>query len=170
MVSEETTSPVPVRKTVMVKATQERAFRVFTSGIDAWWPRSHHIGEGVSKGGVLEGWPGGRCYSIQEDDAQCDWGSILVWEPPQRFVMAWKVSPDWRYEPDLAKASEVEVRFTAEEGGFTRVDLEHRHFERHGAGVKAMRDAVDSPGGWNGMLQLYRAEAERVEREEGGMA
>lgn len=113
------------------------------------------------KRNIIEGRVGGRCYSEQLDNTECDWGSILVWDPPRRFVIAWQVTPDWNYEPDLAKSSEVEVRFTPEPEGFTRVDLEHRYFERHGVGADIMRTAIDHPGGWNGMLQLFRAEAER---------
>ena len=82
-----------------------------------------------------------------------------MWEPPQRFVMAWQVSQTWGYEPDLAKTSEVEVRFTPEPDGSTRVDLEHRHFERHGDGWEAMRTTIDSPGGWGSLLALYAEKA-----------
>jgi uncharacterized protein YndB with AHSA1/START domain len=152
----------PVRRSVTVKANAERAFRVFTEGIDTWWPRSHHIGNSPLKKQVMEPRPGGRCYGQQMDGTDCEWGRILVWEPPHRFVMAWQITHAWGYEPDLAKSSEVEVRFTPEADGSTRVDLEHRHFERHGAGGQDMRNGVDTPQGWNGMLQLYR---EQVERE-----
>jgi uncharacterized protein YndB with AHSA1/START domain len=154
-------SQIPVRKSIRVKATAERAFQVFTEGIDTWWPRSHHIGKSPMKRIILEGRPGGRCYSDQVDDTECDWGSVLVWDPPQRFVIAWQISPNWQFEPDLAKSSEVEVRFTPEAGGFTRVDLEHRHFERHGAGAESMRTAVDHSDGWNGLLRLF---GDRVEQ------
>jgi hypothetical protein len=72
------------------------------------------------------------------------------------------VSPAWQYEPDLAKSSEVEICFTAVPDGSTRVDLEHRFFERHGAGSDAMRAAIDSPNGWTGLLELFRAQAEAI--------
>jgi uncharacterized protein YndB with AHSA1/START domain len=61
------------------------------------------------------------------------------------------------------KSSEVEVRFTPESDGTTRVDLEHRHFERMGAGWESMREMVDSQGGWGGTLQLFAAQAEKQE-------
>ena len=153
------TSVAPVRKSITVKAGAERAFEVFTQGIDTWWPRTHHIGKSPMKKAIIEGRAGGRCYSEQVDGTDCDWGEVLVWEPPRRFVMAWKITHQWGYEPDAKKASEVEVRFTPVEGGSTRVDLEHRYFERHGAGGAVMRSAVDSTGGWNDLLQLYAAQA-----------
>lgn len=156
------TSGKSVRKTVTVRAGIDRAFQVFTEGIDTWWPRGHHIGKSPMTKAILEGRSGGRCYSEQADGTECDWGSVLVWEPPKRFVMAWQVSPTWQYEPELAKSSEVEVRFTAEPDGSTRVDLEHRCFERHGAGFESMRNATDSPQGWNGLLELFRARAEQI--------
>jgi hypothetical protein len=153
----------PVRKSITVKANADRAFRVFTEGIDAWWPRGHHIGKSPMKKAIIEGRAGGRCFSQQIDGTDCDWGQILVWEPPHRFVMAWQVTPAWGYEPDVAKSSEVEVRFTAEADGVTRVDLEHRHFARHGAGWDAMRTAVDDPNGWTGLLELFHGRVEEAE-------
>jgi uncharacterized protein YndB with AHSA1/START domain len=115
------------------------------------------------KRSIIEGRSGGRCYTEQIDGTECDWGTILVWDPPRRFVMAWQISPTWQYEPDVAKSSEVEVRFTPEGDGLTRVDLEHRYFERHGAGAEAeaVRSAVDSAQGWDGLLQLFRAQADQ---------
>jgi hypothetical protein len=75
-------------------------------------------------------------------------------------VIAWKINLQWQYEPDLAKASEVEVSFTPQGDGSTRVDLEHRHFERHGEGWEKMRTTVDAGMGWGTLLQLYGARAE----------
>jgi len=149
----------PVRKSITVKADAARAFRVFTAEYDSWWPRTHHIGKTPMTRAILEGRAGGRCYTEHEDGSECDWGTVLAWEPPHRLVIAWQVHGDWTYQPDVAKSSEVEVRFTPEPGGLTRVDLEHRHIERHGSTAAAMRASVDSPNGWTGILQLF---AERV--------
>ena len=151
----------PVRKSITVKASAARAFEVFTAGIDLWWPRSHHIGKVPMKRCIIEGHAGGRCYSEQTDGTACDWGEITEWEPPRRFVMAWKINAQWQYEPDLAKSSEVEVRFTSLADGSTRVDLEHRNFERMGAGWETMRGMVDAEGGWGGLMQLFATEAEK---------
>jgi len=156
------TYDTPVRKTITVKATAEHAFHVFTEDFDTWWPRSHHIGKSPMKKAIIEGYPGGRCYSEQADGTDCPWGQILVWEPPRRFVMAWQINAQWKYEPDLAKSSEVEIIFTSEPGGLTRVDLEHRHFERMGAGGATMRTGVDSPGGWGTLLQRFAAQLEQA--------
>lgn len=147
----------PVRRSITVKASVERAFRVFTAEYDTWWPRSHHIGKSPMKKAIIEGRSRGRCYTEQEDGTECDWGTVLVWEPPHRFVMAWQITHEWGYEPDLSKSSEVEIRFISEPGGFTRVDLEHRHFERHGEGGATMRKAVDSSGGWGELMELFAA-------------
>ncbi len=148
-----------VHKTITVQAGAERAFSVFTDDIDSWWPRSHHIGKMPMQKAVIEGWPGGRCYSEQVDGSECPWGRVLVWEPPARLVFAWQIGADWQYEPDLAQSSEVEVRFTPQPDGSTRVDLEHRNLERMRVGGQAMRTAVDSPGGWDGLLQMYAGRA-----------
>lgn len=154
-----TTTEAPVRKSITVKASVERSFQVFTEGIDTWWPRTHHIGKSPMKKAIIEPHAGGRCYSEQVDGTDCDWGKVLVWDPPHRFVMAWQIDHKWGYEPNLAKCSEVEVRFTPEPDGSTRVDLEHRNFERHGEGWETMRTSVDSTGGWGGLLSLFAERA-----------
>lgn len=153
-------SNVPVRKSITVNATPEHAFRVFTDDIDSWWPRAHHIGKSPMKRIIVEPRVGGRCYTQQMDGTDCDWGSVLAWEPPRRFVMAWQITPQWTFQPDLAQSSEVEVRFTPLGNGATRVDLEHRHLDRHGPGAAAMRNAVGAPDGWQGSLSLFATRAE----------
>ena len=159
-------SDAPVYKTIVVKTSAERAFRAFTRDIDSWWPRSHHIGKSPMKKVVLEGAAGGRCYSEHADGTQCDWGTVLVWEPPRRLVIGWQITHEWSYEPDLARSSEVEIRFEPQPDGSTRVDLEHRLLGRHGPGAAAIRTAVDSPNGWTGVLRLFAARAEERRTEE----
>ncbi len=154
---------IPVRKSITVRASVERSFRVFTDQIDTWWPRTHHIGKVPMKKTIVESRAGGRCYSEQVDGSECDWGTVLVWEPPRRFVMAWQIDHTWGYQPDLAKSSEVEVIFTPTADGGTQVDLEHRFFDRMGAGGEAMRVAVGNPGGWGSLLQLFAERAEGTE-------
>jgi uncharacterized protein YndB with AHSA1/START domain len=150
----------PVRKSIRVRATAERAFHVFTTEMDSWWPRTHHIGSSPMKRVVIEARPGGSIYTEQEDGTSCHWGSVLRWEPPHRFVMAWQINPDWHYEPDLAKCSEVEVRFTPADDGTTLVELEHRNLQRHGGACATMRGQVDSEGGWGSLLTLFGARAD----------
>ena len=149
-----------VRKSITVAASVERAFDVFTSGFDSWWPRTHHIGTSPLEKAVIEPGVGGRCYGRSVDGTDCPWGRVVAWDPPHRFAFAWQINGQWQYEPDLAKSSEVEVRFTALADGTTRVDLEHRRLDRHGADEEAVRKGVDSPGGWGGLLQLF---ADRLE-------
>jgi len=164
MTTVESGQVTPVVKAISVNTSVERAFDVFTRGFDSWWPREHHIGKSPMKRAIIESKEGGRCYSEQVDGTDCPWGSVLVWEPPARVVIAWQITPQWQYEPDLAKASEVEITFTPEAGGTTRVRLEHRRFERHGDGAAAMKAGVDSPNGWGGLLVLYARKAEESVR------
>ncbi|MEO6804676.1 MAG: SRPBCC family protein [Edaphobacter sp.] len=145
----------PVRKSIHVHASVERAFRVFTAEMDSWWPRTHHIGKSPMREVVIEGRQGGAIYTDQEDGTQCPWGTVLAWEPPHRFVMAWQVSPEWQYEPDLAKCSEVEIRFTPVDDGTTFVELEHRDLQRHGGACATMREVINADGGWGGLLALF---------------
>lgn len=145
----------PVRKSVAVQTNAAEAFRIFTDDFDSWWPRSHHIGSSPMKRAVIEGHVGGRCYSEQEDGTDCPWGSILVWDPPKRFVFAWQIGADWKFQPNLDKSSEVEVRFIPVGANETRVELEHRGFERMETGGEAMRTGVNGEMGWEDLLKLY---------------
>jgi uncharacterized protein YndB with AHSA1/START domain len=143
------------RASVLVDAPQERAFSVFTDGIDSWWPREHTIGEAALKEMVLEPKAGGRAYGIGVDGSESDWGRVLEFDPPNRIVVSWDISLDWKHELEHAKTSEFEVRFIPQGADRTRVELEHRHLERHGDGWEAMRDSVGSPNGWQGGLELF---------------
>jgi uncharacterized protein YndB with AHSA1/START domain len=146
---------------VMVDAPQDHAFSVFTDGIDSWWPREHTIGEAELRQMVLEPKVGGRAYGIGVDGSESDWGRVLAFDPPDRIVVSWDITLQWKREPNIAKTSEFEVRFIPEGPDRTRVELEHRHLERHGDGWEAMRDAVGSPNGWQGGLELFAAAAAR---------
>ena len=153
----------PVRKSVVVDASPPQAFAVFTSGIDRWWPKSHGIGATPITQSVIEPFVGGRWYTQHEDGSDVVLGHVRVWEPAQRLVVSWEVSAEWKPDPRPAFTSEVEVRFTAEAGG-TRVELEHRNFERLGAAAgEKMRKDVD--GGWPAILDLYVKDVLRQEKK-----
>ncbi|WP_433968120.1 SRPBCC family protein [Tunturiibacter gelidiferens] len=152
----------PVRKSIRVRADAARAFRVFTEEMDSWWPRTHHIGSSPLKRVVIEGRPMGAIYSEQEDGTNCPWGSVLTWEPPHLFVMAWQIKPDWQFEPDLSRCSEVEIRFTPADDGTTLVELEHRNLHRHGVGGAKMREQVNAEGGWGALLGMFGAKADEA--------
>jgi uncharacterized protein YndB with AHSA1/START domain/uncharacterized damage-inducible protein DinB len=144
-----------VQRSVTVNADLDHAFKVFTAGFDTWWPRSHHVGKKSLQKAVIESRAGGRCFGREADGTECQWGTVTTWEPPNRLVIAWQIDPSWQFDPDLSKASEVEVRFTAEPGGMTRVALEHRHLERHGKDFEKVRVGIAGPGGWSGLLQTF---------------
>jgi len=154
-----TTTTTTAQASVIVDAPQERAFAVFTDGIDSWWPREHTIGEAELREMVLEPKVGGRAYGIGVDGSESDWGRVLAYDRPNRIVVSWDITLQWKHELNVAKTSEFEVRFIPEGADRTRVELEHRHLERHGDGWEAMRDAVGSPNGWQGGLELFAAAA-----------
>jgi hypothetical protein len=120
-------SIAPVRKTLVVEATPERAFEVFTAGIDRW-------------------------YGKHADGSEVVVGHVLVWEPARRFACTWEIDADWKQDARVSVTSEVEVSFHPEPQGRTRVELEHRRFERMERGEK-MREEVER--GWPAILELY---------------
>jgi uncharacterized protein YndB with AHSA1/START domain len=143
-----------VTKTVTVNAARERAFTVFTEKFFTWWPKSHHIGEADLADAIIEPKVGGRWYERGADGSECDWGVVLAYDPPARLLLSWHLQGDWSYHPDPAKASEIEVQFIKETDSRTRVELVHRHIERHDMPADVV-SGVDSPGGWTGILADY---------------
>ena len=158
-----TLSIAPVRKDVRVETTPQKAFEVFTAGIDRWWPKSHGVGGSTVHKSIIEPFVGGRWYTHHEDGSDVVIGHVRVWQPAERLIVSWEISAEWKPDARPAVSSEVEVRFTAEAGGRTRVDLEHRNFERMGgAAGEKMRKDVD--GGWPHLLELYAQHAARAEK------
>jgi uncharacterized protein YndB with AHSA1/START domain len=144
-----------VRHQIVVDAPLERAFSVFTEDFGSFKPREHNLLSVEIAETVFEPREGGRLYDRGVDGSECDWARVLVYEPPNRVVISWDINPQWQVETDPAKTSEVEVRFTAESEQRTRVDLEHRHLDRHGDGWEGVREGVDSDGGWPLYLRRF---------------
>lgn len=145
-----------VRHTVTVPLAPERAFQLFVDEFDAWWPKdSHHIAETPADVVVLEPRDGGRWYERDSDGNECEWGRVLAFDRPTRIVIAWQLTPDYKFDPDPSKQTEVEVVFEPEGEAATRVTLEHRGFAVWGERGAAMRDSVGSDGGWSSLLALY---------------
>jgi uncharacterized protein YndB with AHSA1/START domain len=148
----------PVRCAVTVPLSPDQAFALFTEGYNSWWPHQHHLGTADLAEAVLEPRAGGRYYERCVDGSECDWGKVLACDPPHRIVFSWQINAngdDWFLDPDPAHASEIEVTFTGQPDGQTRVELEHRHFGRHGEGAAGIHGGVSSSGGWAGILEGY---------------
>jgi uncharacterized protein YndB with AHSA1/START domain len=147
----------PLRKTIRVQATPQRAFEVFTAGMGRWWIPEHSINPSRSPqvAVVMEPRVGGRWHERNADGSECDWGRVLAWEPPHRVVLAWQISAQWTFDPALL--TEVEVRFAAVGDGATEVTLEHRKLEAFGESAAAMRKVFESAGGWQTLLERFAA-------------
>ncbi len=147
-----------VNKSILVDAPQAHAFAVFTEQQGSWWPlATHHIGKAVAQTAVVEPRAGGRWFERGVDGSECDWGHVLVWEPPHRVVLGWEIDAEWRNDPSLK--TEVEVRFVPVGPHSTRVELEHRHLESYAGKAEHMRAGLDSEGGWTQILKLFAAAA-----------
>lgn len=148
-------SATAIRHEVVVAVPIERAFSVFTEGFGSFKPPEHNMLSVEIAETVFEPRVGGHVYDRGVDGSVCRWARVLVYEPPGRVVISWDISPQWQIESDLEKTSEVEVRFSAETPERTRVELEHRELDRHGDGWEAVREGVDSEGGWPTYLRRF---------------
>jgi uncharacterized protein YndB with AHSA1/START domain len=172
----------PIIKTIVVAASPERAFQVFTEEMSAWWPlATSHIGKADAKSVVIEPFVGGRWFERGIDGSECDWGHVRTWDPPRQLVLSWEISiqspvhppgdpllgevwdsenctslGEWGHDPSIQ--TEVEVRFTPD-GASTRVDLEHRLLHYYGVNTTKMRGIFDSERGWTRMLSAFAARA-----------
>lgn len=146
-----------VRHSVMVDAPIDKAFRVFTEDFGRFKPAEHNLLGAEIAETVFETRVGGHLYDRGVDGSECRWARVLAYEPPHRVVISWDIDPTWQIETDPDRTSEVEVRFVAEGSGRTRVELEHRHLDRHGEGWQGVREGVDSDQGWPLYLQAFTA-------------
>jgi uncharacterized protein YndB with AHSA1/START domain len=151
-------TPVPiasVKQAIVVDAPVERAFKVFVEDFERIKPREHNLLAVPIARTVFEPRVGGHIYDRGVDGSECRWARVLTYEPPSRLLLSWDISPRWQVETDPAKTSEWEVRFIAEAPNRTRVELEHRHLDRHGLGWESERDGVAADQGWPLYLQRY---------------
>lgn len=150
-------SAVVVRRQIVVEAPIERAFAVFTERFGDFKPREHNLLGVPIVETTFEPRVGGHIYDRGADGSECRWARVLAFEPPHRVVFSWDISPQWQVETEPDNASEVEVRFVAETPERTRVELEHRHLDRHGPGWESLRDGVAHDEGWPLYLTRYAA-------------
>jgi uncharacterized protein YndB with AHSA1/START domain len=144
-----------IQHAITVDAPIERAFSVFTEDFGSFKPPEHNLLSVDIAETIFEPRAGGRLYDRGVDGSECNWARVLAYEPPDRVVISWDIDPRWQIETDPDKTSEVEVRFIAEAPDRTRVELEHRHLDRHLDGWEAVREGVDSDQGWPLYLQRY---------------
>ena len=146
-----------VLKTVVVPLPLVEAFAFFIQH-DRWWPvATHHLAEPHGEVIILEPFLGGRWFERMFDGREQELGRVLVWRPPHQLVLSWLVGSDWTYEPDPARASEIDVRFLPEAPDRTRLEFEHRHLERYAAQAERMRSVLDGPIGAVGVVNAYAA-------------
>jgi uncharacterized protein YndB with AHSA1/START domain len=151
------TADVVVRRQIVVEAPIERAFDVFTERFGDFKPPEHNLLAAAIAETVFEPKVGGHIYDRGVDGSECHWARVLAYEPPNRVVFSWDISPQWQLESDPDNTSEVEVTFVAETPQRTRVELEHRNLDRHGPGWESVRDGVAHDQGWPLYLTRYAA-------------
>ncbi len=138
----------PLRMSFDVDCSAEHAFSVWTAKIGTWWPPDHTV-TGHAEAVVLQGDVGGRIYERTADGAEHDWGEVTVWQPPTRLSYLWHLGLD------RSDATEVDIRFIAQGQAATRVEIEHRGWERLADAGEQRRDR--NRAGWQGVLPHFMA-------------
>jgi hypothetical protein len=151
--STEPAAAVEVVRSVTVPLSQARAFELFTARMTDFWPREHSIGTAEIAEVVVEPHVGGRWFERGVDGSECAWGRVAAWEPSRKLVLLWQIGADWQFDPDFE--TEVDVTFTEETPGHTRLDLRHRNLDRYRDQTEQMRAVFDSPDGWTGTLARF---------------
>lgn len=151
----------PIVHEVTVELPIEQAFRLFTEGMQSWWPTTtHSIAADTFEGKltveklVFEPRLGGRVLERMSDGVEAPWGTIIAWQAPHRFVMTW--NPTLLDRP----STEIEVRFTRVDEQSTRVELEHRGWEN----LVERRDELHAgySEGWPRVINRYVTTAARL--------
>jgi uncharacterized protein YndB with AHSA1/START domain len=150
-------SEAVVRRTIVVQAAQDKAFHAFTERFGDFKPREHNMLASPIAQTVFEPHVGGHIYDRAEDGSECRWARVLAFDPPQRVVFSWDIGPTWQVESNPELTSEVEVTFVAEAPDRTRVELEHRHIDRHGPGWQSLADGIGTGDGWPLYLTRFAA-------------
>ncbi|WP_234027958.1 SRPBCC family protein [Pseudonocardia dioxanivorans] len=144
----------PITGSVSLAVPVERAFAVFTSDINTWWPHQFHIGAADIAEVILEPRVGGRWFERGVDASECDWAASSSGSRRTGSCSPGRSTGSWQFDPDPAKASEIEARFRSDGDHQSIVDVEHRLFERLDGG-DAIRGAINGGGGWELLLDGF---------------
>jgi uncharacterized protein YndB with AHSA1/START domain len=146
----------PLRLEFEVACPPNRAFELWTSRIDTWWPRDHTVSGRDGLEIVLERHVGGRIYERTPEGEEHDWGRITAWEPPTALRYSWHLGGD------ASQATEVELRFADAGGEATRIEITHAGWDVLGERADAWRER--NRRGWETLLPHYHAAVEREGR------
>jgi uncharacterized protein YndB with AHSA1/START domain len=150
-----TTDPTRIELEVTIDVPVEHAFGTFTERFDEIKPREQNLLAVPIERTVLEPHAGGTIHDIGTDGTTCTWARVLAFEPPNRLVFSWDLSPTYQIETDPDRCSEVEVTFTSVGPEQTQVRLEHRHLDRHGDGWEGLT-FLGTGDGWPLWLSRYQ--------------
>ncbi|APG84870.1 SRPBCC family protein [Sinorhizobium americanum] len=147
--------PVPVRKSIAVRTSPQKAFEVFVNGMGDWWIKEHSLTESGQRTVIIEARAGGRWYEVGNAGEEREWGRVIACDPPHRILLAWQLNADFDFDPTFQ--TEVEVWFEAKGESETIVTLEHRDLGNYGVRAEDLRGVLDSEKGWGGLLASYAA-------------
>ena len=150
----------PLRMSFVVDCPADHAFKVWTSRTSSWWPVAHTVSAEPGLQVVFQPLVGGRIFERTPSGTEVEWGRVTAWEPPTRLAYLWHI------RVDRTDATEVEINFVDQGDATTRVEIEHRGWERLGSRGPSWRKV--NVGGWDGVLPYYREACSRARLRKGG--
>ncbi|MCW3465112.1 hypothetical protein [Chitinophaga nivalis] len=131
------------------------AYTKFIAEIERWWPKNYTWSGNKLVSMTIEPEVNGRCTETGPHNFSCDWGRVIYITNGSSIAISWQISPERIPEPDPEKASEVFIHFQPEGPQKVKIDFGHRHFDNHGEGAAAYREALNSKDGWDFILQCF---------------
>lgn len=162
--TEQTNQYPDVRKSVIVDVPAEKAWAIFANRPIEWWPESHVLVKSPREEIVFEPKVGGRYYERAQDGTECQWGTMLTWDPPRKLAMTWRIDGRWQMIDNDEKASEIEVTFTPLSPDSTQVELAHVKLWRHGDGAKVIHGALNGPSPGETLARYAKLVATYIEQ------
>lgn len=145
----------PVMKNIRVPLSKENAFHKFVYELNEWWPKEYTWSGDKLEEITIEPKENGLCSETGPYHFRCDWGRVTKFEVNKEIGLKWQISPQRVPEPDPAKASDISIRFESKNGSGTELTLQHTNFENHGKGGEDYQKAMNTPQGWEYILNKY---------------
>ena len=132
----------------VLNLTRPKTFNLVVDRPDLWMsPMLDGAGQTDAAETGIEPFAGGPCYLITAEGQRIIWGTVLSIEEPMYVRLAWQIGPDGLAVADPGASSRVMINFR-DAGEYTRLEIVHGEFLRHGEQGEAYCEKMRGTGGW----------------------